>query len=94
LRSPEGFPITRLAIPARAAKSPHKRLVESLSGLSILHQERCMKLFAGNSNRVLAEAVARYLNIPLGKASVRRFGNRNTPAGCEPAFSLNGCLRR
>ena len=35
-----------------------------------------MKLFAGNSNRVLAEAVARYLNIPIGKASVRRFADQ------------------
>ncbi len=35
-----------------------------------------MKLFAGNSNRVLAEGVARYLNIPLGKASVRRFADQ------------------
>jgi ribose-phosphate pyrophosphokinase len=35
-----------------------------------------MKLFAGNSNRVLAEAVARYLNIALGKASVRRFADQ------------------
>ena len=35
-----------------------------------------MKLFAGNSNRVLADAVARYLNIPLGKASVRRFADQ------------------
>src|ERR1700741_1561513 len=35
-----------------------------------------MKLFAGNSNRVLAEAVARYLNIPLGRASVRRFADQ------------------
>ena len=35
-----------------------------------------MKLFAGNSNRVLAQAVARYLNIPLGKASVRRFADQ------------------
>lgn len=35
-----------------------------------------MKLFAGNSNRVLAEAVARYLNIPLGKASARRFADQ------------------
>ncbi len=35
-----------------------------------------MKLFAGNSNRVLAEAVAGYLNIPLGKASVRRFADQ------------------
>ena len=37
---------------------------------------RRMKLFAGNSNRVLAEAVAKYLNIPLGKASVRRFADQ------------------
>src|SRR5690349_24303246 len=35
-----------------------------------------MKLFAGNSNRVLAEAVSRYLNISLGKASVRRFADQ------------------
>lgn len=35
-----------------------------------------MKLFAGNSNRVLAEAVARYLNVPLGRASVRRFADQ------------------
>jgi len=35
-----------------------------------------MKLFAGNSNRGLAEAVARYLNVPLGKASVRRFADQ------------------
>lgn len=35
-----------------------------------------MKLFAGNSNRVLADAVARYLNIPLGKALVRRFADQ------------------
>ena len=35
-----------------------------------------MKLFAGNSNRVLAEAVARYLNIQIGRASVRRFADQ------------------
>lgn len=35
-----------------------------------------MKLFAGNSNRVLAEAVSRYLNISLGRASVRRFADQ------------------
>ena len=35
-----------------------------------------MKLFAGNSNRSLAESVAKYLNIPLGKASVRRFADQ------------------
>ncbi len=35
-----------------------------------------MKLLAGNSNRALAEAVADYLNIPLTKASVRRFADK------------------
>ena len=35
-----------------------------------------MKLFAGNSNRVLAEAVSNYLNIPLGRATVRRFADQ------------------
>ncbi len=35
-----------------------------------------MKIFAGNSNRVLAEQIAKYLNIPLGKASVRRFADQ------------------
>jgi ribose-phosphate pyrophosphokinase len=35
-----------------------------------------MKLFAGNSNRVLAESIARYLSVPLGRASVRRFADQ------------------
>src|SRR5690606_30930346 len=35
-----------------------------------------MKIFAGNSNRALAEAIARYLQIPMGKASVRRFADQ------------------
>lgn len=35
-----------------------------------------MKLFAGNSNRVLADAVARYLNVQTGMASVRRFADQ------------------
>ncbi|MDN2567967.1 ribose-phosphate pyrophosphokinase [Aquibium sp. A9E412] len=35
-----------------------------------------MKLFAGNSNRALAEAVARYLNVPLGRGTVRRFADQ------------------
>jgi len=35
-----------------------------------------MKLFSGNSNRALAEAVSRYLNISLGKATVRRFADQ------------------
>jgi ribose-phosphate pyrophosphokinase len=35
-----------------------------------------VKLFAGNSNRVLAESVAYYLNLTLGKATVRRFADQ------------------
>ncbi len=35
-----------------------------------------MKVFAGNSNRHLAEAICSYLNVPLGKASVRRFADQ------------------
>jgi ribose-phosphate pyrophosphokinase len=35
-----------------------------------------MKLFAGNSNRVLAQAVSGYLNAPVGKAVVRRFADQ------------------
>ena len=35
-----------------------------------------MKLFAGNSNRAVAESVAKYLNIQLGKATVRRFADQ------------------
>jgi ribose-phosphate pyrophosphokinase len=35
-----------------------------------------MKVFAGNSNRHLAEAICNYLNVPLGKASVRRFADQ------------------
>ena len=32
-----------------------------------------MKVVAGNSNKPLAEAIAASLNMPLTKASVRRF---------------------
>ena len=35
-----------------------------------------MKLFAGNSNRILAEAVSGYLNVPLGKVVARRFADQ------------------
>ncbi|EJC80496.1 ribose-phosphate pyrophosphokinase [Rhizobium leguminosarum bv. trifolii WSM2297] len=35
-----------------------------------------MKVFAGNSNRQLAEAICTYLNVPLGRASVRRFADQ------------------
>jgi ribose-phosphate pyrophosphokinase len=34
-----------------------------------------MKLVAGNSNRPLAESIAAYLNLPLTRASVRRFSD-------------------
>lgn len=34
-----------------------------------------MKLFAGNSNRQLAESVCKYLGVPLGRANVRRFAD-------------------
>ncbi|KQT45126.1 phosphoribosylpyrophosphate synthetase [Aureimonas sp. Leaf454] len=35
-----------------------------------------MKLFVGNSNRQLAEAIAKYLERPLGLATVRRFADQ------------------
>jgi ribose-phosphate pyrophosphokinase len=35
-----------------------------------------MKLVSGNSNRVLAEAVADYLDLPLSKCMVRRFADQ------------------
>jgi len=34
-----------------------------------------MKILAGNSNRALAEAICAYLNVPLTKASIRRFSD-------------------
>src|ERR1700733_292969 len=34
-----------------------------------------MKLLAGNSNRMLAEAIADHLDLPLTKAQVRRFSD-------------------
>ncbi|MFQ3665397.1 MAG: ribose-phosphate pyrophosphokinase-like domain-containing protein, partial [Sphingomonadaceae bacterium] len=34
-----------------------------------------MKLLAGNSNPKLAEDIARYLDMPLTQASVRRFAD-------------------
>jgi len=34
-----------------------------------------MKILAGNSNRPLAEAIAAYVNLPLTKASIRRFSD-------------------
>lgn len=35
-----------------------------------------MKVFSGNSNRQLAEAICAYLKVALGKASVRRFADQ------------------
>ena len=34
-----------------------------------------IKLVAGNSNRALAEAIAAYLELPLGQCTVRRFAD-------------------
>ena len=34
-----------------------------------------MKILTGNANRPLAEAISAYLNLPLTKASVRRFSD-------------------
>ena len=37
--------------------------------------ERKMMIFSGNANRPLAEAVAAYLNLPLGKANIGTFSD-------------------
>ncbi len=39
----------------------------------ILYDKRGLKIFAGNSNKDLAEEICRYLNVPLGQADVSRF---------------------
>jgi len=39
----------------------------------ILYNRSALKIFAGNSNKDLAEEICRYLNIPLGQADVSRF---------------------
>ncbi len=43
--------------------------------MSDTNEARGMKLLAGNSNRALAEDMARYLKLPLVKAVVRRFAD-------------------
>ncbi len=37
-----------------------------------------MKVFSGNAHPALAQAIAEYLNIPLGKCEVMQFSNENT----------------
>lgn len=39
----------------------------------IPYDKRVLKIFAGNSNKGLAEEICRHLNIPLGQADVSRF---------------------
>ena len=39
----------------------------------IANGKRTLKIFAGNSNKDLAEEICRHLNIPLGKVDVSRF---------------------
>ena len=34
-----------------------------------------MKILAGNSNRPLAEAIGRYLSLPMTSASIKRFAD-------------------
>ncbi len=46
-----------------------------LESLRLGRKEQSMKLIAGNSNRPLAEAISAYLNVPLTKASIRRFSD-------------------
>ena len=36
-------------------------------------EKRILKIFAGNSNKDLAEEICKYLNVPLGQANVSRF---------------------
>jgi len=36
-------------------------------------EKRVLKIFAGNSNKDLAEEICKYLNVPLGQADVSRF---------------------
>jgi len=43
--------------------------------MSDTNEARGMKLLAGNSNRALAEDMARYIKLPLVKAVVRRFAD-------------------
>ena len=40
-----------------------------------MKNERPLMIFSGNSNRRLAEDVANYLNISVGKASVTTFSD-------------------
>jgi ribose-phosphate pyrophosphokinase len=42
-----------------------------------------MKLLAGNSNRKLAEAIAHHLDLPLAKATVRRFADNEVFASID-----------
>lgn len=37
-----------------------------------------MKVFAGNSNQPLAQAIAEYIGIPLGKSTVSAFPDGET----------------
>ncbi len=45
------------------------------NGRATKGSDATMKILTGNSNRPLAEAISAYLNLPLTKASVRRFSD-------------------
>ena len=44
-----------------------------------------LKVFSGNANPKLAHAVAQYLNIPLGRATVNRFSDGEVTLSCFKA---------
>src|SRR5262249_29116711 len=62
---------------------PARRVIDMLSNASTMPKAQmkgsakngAIKLVAGNSNQPLAAAIAGYLQIPLAKASVRRFAD-------------------
>ena len=75
-----------LAIAAQAAKSPVISRLAFASG-------RCMKLFAGNSNRVLAEArrpLSQHPDRKSQRQALRRSGNLRRDPGKR---ARRGCLR-
>ena len=50
---------------------------------------RSMKLFTGNANRPLAEAIAKYLGVELGRSSVGRFADGEI--NCHILENVRGC---
>ena len=53
---------------------------------------KLMKIIACNSNRPLAEAISAYVNLPLTKASVRRFSDMEIFVEIEENVQLSPIL--